>query len=459
MARIAEVVVPDIGGFHDVPVVDIPIKVGERVKKDDPLITLESDKASMDVPSLFDGVIKDVRVHVGERVSAGVPIAVMELPEMPQTLEASLPTGGEFPMPAPEARPAPPPPAPPRQAHVPAPPSHPGEVPGVRLPLGEGQLGLPIEAPRPAEPLPSPTMAVPPGAPRPASHASPAIRHLAREMGVVVGQVRGTGPNGRIRQEDLRAFVAQRLAQPSGLAPSALPDFSQFGAIETRPLTRIQRISATHLQQVWAQVPQVTQHGEADITELEAFRKAEAEAARERGVRLTLLAFLMKAVVHTLRAHPTCNSSLDARGENLILKRYFHIAFAVDTPEGLLVPVVRDVDRKGVLDLAAELGETSSRARQKKLGPTDLQGATFTISSLGGIGGTAFSPIVNAPEVAILGVSRAEMRPVFRGDEFVPRLILPLALSYDHRVIDGAEGARFVVDLCRELGDIRRMLL
>lgn len=454
MGRIAEVVVPDIGNFHDVPIVDIPIKVGAEVKKDDPLVTLESDKASMDVPSLFDGVIKDVRVHVGDKVSAGAPIVVMEVPESP-LLEASLPTGGEYRPPA-AAQPAPA--APSQPAPVPAPPSH-GEPADLRLPLGEGQLGMPPVSPRRAEPLPSPSAAVPSGPAHLPSHASPAIRRLAREMGVDVAAVKGTGPNARIRQEDLRAHVAERLNQPAQSPPIALPDFAQFGHIEMRPLSRIQRLSAAHLQQVWTQVPQVTQHGEADISELETFRKVEAEAAQQRGVRLTLLAFVMKAVVRTLQSHPACNCSLDGHGENLILKHYFNIAFAVDTAEGLLVPVVRDVDRKGILDLAAELGELSARARQKKLAPTDLQGATFTISSLGGIGGTAFSPIVNAPEVAILGVSRAQLRPVWIENQFVPRLILPLALSYDHRVIDGAEGARFMVDLCRELTDIRRLLL
>jgi pyruvate dehydrogenase E2 component (dihydrolipoamide acetyltransferase) len=410
------------------------------------------------VPSLFDGVIKDVRVHVGDKVSAGAPIVVMEIPESP-TLEASLPTGGEYPLPASAPGPTPVAPASLRPEYVPAPPSHPGEPADLRLPLGEGQLGMPPVPPRRAQPLPSPTTAVSSGPAQAPSHASPAIRRLAREMGVDVAAVKGTGPHARIRQEDLRAHVAQRLNHPAQSTPVPLPDFAQFGLIETRPLSRIQRLSAAHLQQVWTQVPQVTQLGEADITELEAFRKAEVEAAQRRGVRLTLLAFVMKAVVRTLKGHPTCNSSLDALGENLILKRYFHIAFAVDTAEGLLVPVVRDVDRKGILDLATELAELSSRARQKKLTPSDLQGATFTISSLGGIGGTGFCPIVNAPEVAILGVSRASLRPEWVENRFEPRLFLPLALSYDHRVVDGAEGARFMVDLCRELTDIRRLLL
>jgi pyruvate dehydrogenase E2 component (dihydrolipoamide acetyltransferase) len=491
-----EVVVPDIGGFHDVPIVDIPIKVGESVKKDDPLITLESDKASMDVPSLFDGIIQDVRVHVGDKVSAGSSIAVIELLEAAErrAVEAAPPARAEpdaaapspahpAPPPPAPAHPAPPPPAPapalareegtaapvppPAQRQAPWAPS-PGAQAADLGPAAEGptrparQLGMPPAEPRPAGARPPPAAALA-AEPRPHSHASPAIRRLAREMGVDVTQVTGTGPNRRIRQDDLKRFVNRRLTGAPAVAPAAppepLPDFARFGRTETQPLGRIRRLSAARLQRAWTHIPHVTQHGEADITELEAFRKAEAESARERGVRLTLLAFLMKAAVQTLKAHPTCNASLDASGENLIVKHYFHLGFAVDTAEGLLVPVLREVDRKGILDIAAELGEVSTRARNRKLGPDDMQGASFTISSLGGIGGTAFSPIINAPEVAILGVSRAEMKPVFRDGGFVPRLMLPLALSYDHRVIDGAEGARFMVDLCRMLGDTRRLLL
>jgi pyruvate dehydrogenase E2 component (dihydrolipoamide acetyltransferase) len=297
------------------------------------------------------------------------------------------------------------------------------------------------------------------------SHASPTIRRLGRELGVDLALVKGTGRHGRILEQDVKTYVKEHVGKAvAGASGFVLPDapfvdFARFGLIESQPLSRIKRVTATHLHGAWLRVVHVTQHDEADITDLEGFRKSEADQAKKRNVHLTVLPFLMKAVVATLRAYPTFNSSLDPTGENLILKRYFHIGVAVDTPEGLVVPVIRDVDRKGVYDIAAELALVSEKARAHKLMPGDMQGGTFTISSLGGIGGTAFTPIVNLPEVAILGVSKAVMKPVFENGAFVPRLILPLSLSYDHRVNDGAEAARFTTYLRQMLSDIKRLLL
>jgi pyruvate dehydrogenase E2 component (dihydrolipoamide acetyltransferase) len=293
-------------------------------------------------------------------------------------------------------------------------------------------------------------------------YAAPAVRRLAREMGVALSEITGTGRNGRIVEEDLRRTIKATMDRtPSGASASELPavDFSRFGPIELRPLGRIRRATAASVQRSWRLVPHVTQYDEADITDLEAFRKAETEPAKQRGVRLTLLAFFMKATAAALKEHPSFNASLDASGENLVLKRYTHLGIAVDTPEGLVVPVVRDVDRKGIWELAGELTALSQRAREQKLTPADVQGASFTISSLGGVGGTAFSPIINAPEVAILGFSRASLRPVYRDGQFVPRLILPFSLSYDHRANDGAQAARFTSHLRELLGDIREVLL
>jgi pyruvate dehydrogenase E2 component (dihydrolipoamide acetyltransferase) len=300
-------------------------------------------------------------------------------------------------------------------------------------------------------------------------HASPSVRRFARELGVDLQRVSGTGRKGRIVKQDVQAFVQQALARPpspataatAGLALPEMPeiDYAKFGEITIQPLGRIKKLTATSLHRSWLHVPHVTHHDEADITELENFRKQAKEEATQRGVRLTMLAFIMKACVSTLKQYPSFNASLETGGENLILKQYYHLGIAVDTDEGLVVPVIRAVDQKGVLELAKELGEVSERARGKKLTPSDVQGGTFTISSLGGIGGTAFTPIVNAPEVAILGVSRAQMKPVFKDDDFIPRLMLPLSLSYDHRVIDGAEAARFTAFLTRVLEDARRLLL
>jgi pyruvate dehydrogenase E2 component (dihydrolipoamide acetyltransferase) len=433
-AQAAEVRVPDIGDFKDVDVIAVLVSPGDRVNVEDPLITLESDKATMDVPSPYTGVVSEVKTKVGDKVSAGSAVLTLQrsAESMPPTPEG-LQEPDRRPSPAPAAGP---------------PPTQPEVEP---------------------QPRPSPTEAVAARIDETAfrkAHASPTIRRFARELGVDLGRVTGTGPKSRILKEDVQAYV-KGVMQRSAVAPSAgfvLPempeiDFSKFGEIKTQPLSRIKKISGPTLHRSWLHVPHVTQHEEADITDLENFRQELKEESSRRGVRLTLLAFLLKATVAALKEHPHVNASLDPSGESLILKRYYHIGVAVDTPEGLVVPVIRDVDKKSVFDLAAALADVSAKARDKKLAPADIQGASFTISSLGGIGGTSFTPIVNAPEVAILGVSRARMQPVYRDDSFVPRLMLPLSFSYDHRVIDGAQAARFTSYLAQVLADVRRLLL
>jgi pyruvate dehydrogenase E2 component (dihydrolipoamide acetyltransferase) len=436
-----EVQVPDIGDFKDVEVIEVLVKPGDVVAKEQSLITLESDKATMEIPSPDAGVVKVLRVKVGDKVSQGSPILVLE--DIDGAGEGAVPQVAEAPAPASPSEAAPP--APPAEAPPPvAPPIRPA-------------------APVPLEPT-EPVQAKP--------HASPSVRKFARELGVDLAKVRGTGPRGRILHADVQAFVkgvmterAAAIAAPParGTGLDILPwpevDFAKFGPVETKPLSRIRKISGANLHRNWVMIPHVTQHDEADITELEAFRKANTAETEKRGFKLTMLAFLIKASVTALREFPEFNASLDKSGENLVLKRYYHIGVAVDTPEGLVVPVVRDADRKGVFELARELAELSKLAREKKLKAGDMQGGTFSISSLGGIGGTAFTPIVNAPEVAILGVSRSVTRPVWNGKEFVPRLMLPISLSYDHRVIDGAQAARFTAFLCNVLSDIRRTLL
>ncbi len=451
MTSVKEVVVPDIGDFKDVDVIEVLVSPGDQIKVEDPLITLETDKATMDVPSPYAGVVKEVKIKVGDKVSQGVAVALLEADESVSEAESA---------------------AQPQAAANEPEASAVAEGPAAEAPVPRAATltpPAPAAAPSTAARLTPPPTLPPPversGAAR--AHASPSVRAFARELGVDLTQVQGTGPKGRILQQDVQAFVKQRLSHPGAAAPAAgyvLPampeiDFSKFGAIELQPLSRIKKIAGPHLHRSWVLLPHVTQHDEADITELEAFRQEVKEDAKSRGVRLTLLAFLLKASVAALKAYPQVNASLDPGGENLILKKYYHIGVAVDTPDGLVVPVIRDVDKKGVYDLAEELGEVSARARDKALTPTDLQGGCFTISSLGGIGGTAFTPIINAPEVAILGVSRSRMQPVYRNGEFVPRLILPLSLSYDHRVIDGAQAARFTGFLGRVLTDVRRLLL
>jgi pyruvate dehydrogenase E2 component (dihydrolipoamide acetyltransferase) len=425
-------------------VIEVLVKSGDRVEKDQGLITLESDKATMEVPAPFAGTIKELKAKLGDELSSGDVIALIE--EAGNTTPASAPAAVR---PQPEVA---------------------AQVEEKPQPLG-GRAVLPGNAPEgdlpPQVRPPFDARIVMPGD---APYATPAVRAFARELGVDIQQVKGSGRGGRILREDVAAYVKHALAagaRPVQGAPvsagglNLLPwpkvDFAKFGEIEEKPLSRIQKISGANLARNWVMIPHVTQHEEADITELEAFRKQLGEENKE--LKVTPLVFQMKAVVAALKAFPQFNASLDESGEKLILKKYFHIGIAVDTPDGLVVPVIRDVDKKGLLDLARELGEISKKAREKKLGPNDMSGGCFSISSLGGIGGTAFTPIVNAPEVAILGVSKAATKPVWNGGEFAPRLMLPLSLSYDHRVIDGALAARFAAFLARQLGDIRRLLL
>jgi pyruvate dehydrogenase E2 component (dihydrolipoamide acetyltransferase) len=446
MGTLKEATVPDIGNYTDVPVIELLVKAGDPVRKDQGLVTLESDKATMEVPSPFDGVVKELKVKVGDALSEGKVVAIIDL-------------GDGAAAAAPRAGPAP---AAPAKAEAPRPPP-PAPVPAATPPVPA--------APAPPSAASSPPIAfdasqVLPGA---VAYASPAVRAFARELGVDLGQVKGSERKGRITRADVAQHVkatlatgaAPRAAAGTGAGLNLLPwpqvDFAKFGAIESKPLSRIKKISGANLARNWVMIPHVTQHEEADITEMEAFRKKLGEENKD--LKLTPLVFLIKAAVAALRRFPHFNASLDASGENLILKQYFHVGIAVDTPDGLVVPVIRDCDRKGLLELAAELGTISAKAREKKLGPAEMSGGCFSISSLGGIGGVAFTPIVNAPEVAILGVSKARTKPVWNGKEFAPRLMLPLSLSYDHRVIDGADAARFAAYLAQMLGDVRRLLL
>jgi len=450
-----EVKVPDIGDFKDVDVTEVLVSPGDRVEKEQSLISLESDKATMEIPSPEAGVVKELRVKVGDKVSEGAPILVLE------TGVATAPAAAV-------AAPAPPAPA----AHVAAAAPASAPAPAAAAP-GEDEgpfIRETVEAPAPMPPS--------------KAHASPSVRKFARELGVDVNEISGTGPKGRILQQDVQAFVkgAMTRARTTPQAPAAgaalsgglnlLPwpqvDFARFGPIETQPLSRIKKISGANLARNWVMIPHVTNNEEADITELEAFRvelnreNATGEGkgppgATGAGIKVTMLAFLIKAVVAALRKHPELNASLD--GDNLVLKKYFHIGFAADTPNGLVVPVLKDADRKGVLEIAKETAELAKQARDGKLKPGDMQGGCFSISSLGGIGGTHFTPIINAPEVAILGVSKSQLKPVWDGNAFRPRLMLPLSLSYDHRVIDGAAAARFNAYLAQLLADFRRAML
>jgi len=461
VAKIAEVTVPDLGDFHDVAVIEIAVKAGDAVKKDQPLLTLETDKATMDLPSPNAGVIKEILVAIGTKVSKGSRIATLEL------LDGGAAAAPVVRLPEKTAPVAPVRASAPLAAVAPARAAEPQVDVDVEM-----APDFEVVARKPsshATPSPEELSKVTPPPPltvvKTKSHATPSIRRLGRELGVDLALVKGTGRNGRILELDVKNYVKENVGKLHSTAGGfMLPDapyvdFGRFGLIESQPLSRIKRVTATNLQRAWLRVVHVTQHDEADITDLEAFRKSEGEHAKKRNVRLTMLPFIMKAVVATLKAFPTFNASLDPQGENLILKRYFHLGVAVDTPDGLLVPVIRDVDHKGLYELATELAVVSEKARAHKLLPGDMQGASFTISSLGGIGGTAFTPIVNTPEVAILGVSRASMKPVFEKGSFVPRLMLPLSLSYDHRVNDGAEAARFTTYLRELLSDIKRLLL
>ena len=440
MSNIIEVKVPDIGDFQDVEVIDVLVKVGDQVNAEDPLVTLESDKASMDVPSSHSGVVAFVMVRVGDRVSEGTSIVQVEASEA-AVPEPPSPEGHQ------EQEVSPPRPTPPRRSADSPQPAPAAGAPSA--PVSSGASLAPIDEKSFAS-----------------AHASPSVRAFARELGADLGKIKGTGRKGRVLREDVLAFVKGVLSAPgasaaggAGIPPIPPVDFSKFGDTETVELSRIQKISGPVLHRAWVNVPHVTQHDEADITELDAFRKALDTKAKKEGYRVTLLAFIMKAAAVALKEFPTFNASLAPDLEHLILKKYFNIGVAVDTPNGLVVPVVRDVDKKGVVELSKELGDTSLRARDGKLGPNDLRGGCFSISSLGGIGGTAFTPIVFAPEVAILGVSRSKMKPEWNGEAFVPRLMLPLSLSYDHRVIDGAAAARFTRFLAELLTDARRMLL
>jgi pyruvate dehydrogenase E2 component (dihydrolipoamide acetyltransferase) len=433
----SDVLVPDIGDFTDVPIIEILVSPGDTVAQEDPLVTLESDKATMDVPSPMEGVVQEVKVSVGDTVSEGTLLLTVSAPDAAEAEDAkeSLvePTEQET---APEE---------PASSQAPA----------------------AAAAPPPSDSAP----AAPEEEPSAPPYASPGTRRLARELGVDLAQVTGSGRKGRITGDDVRAFK-EGGGKPAEAAPAAAPaggdsglellpwpsiDFSKYGEVEVVPLSRIRKISGANLARNWVRIPHVTHNDEADITDLEAFRKQMNEEYKKQEVRVTMLAFLIKACVAAVKEFPDFNASLD--GDNLIVKRYYNIGFAADTPNGLVVPVVKDADKKGIIEIANEMGELSTAARAGKLKPGDMAGGNFTISSLGGIGGTSFTPIVNAPEVAILGVVRSAMKPVWNGSEFVPRLMLPLSLSYDHRVIDGAAAARFVKYLVNTLEDMRRVLL
>ncbi len=428
---------PNVGDFEDIEVIEVLISAGDEIQEEQSMIVLESDKATMDIPSTTSGTVESVSVKVGDRISEGHPIAVI------------VAAGGAAatPAPAPAAAAAPQSGTP--AASAPPAPAAESAVPGKERRPHPGALDTPDST--------GPSQSV---------HASPAVRRYARELGVDLGKVIGSGPKNRILKTDVKAFIKTAMtsggATQGGISVAAMPDIdhSKFGEVEAVPLSRIKKISGAHLHRSWVNIPHVTQLDEADITDMEAFRKSLAKESEKKGVRLTPLVFLMKAVVSALQQFPNFNASLEASGERLVMKKYFHIGVAVDTPNGLMVPVIRDVDQKGLWELAAEVAEAAEQAREGKLPPARLQGGCFSISSLGGIGGAHFTPIVNAPEVAILGVSRSKMQPVYQADgSFAPRLMLPLSLSYDHRVIDGADGARFISYLSAVISDIRRILL
>jgi pyruvate dehydrogenase E2 component (dihydrolipoamide acetyltransferase) len=428
VAEIKKVLVPDIGDYKDVSIIEVMVKAGDTINAEDNLVTLETDKAAMEVPSPYAGVVKEIKVKIGDKVSQGSLILLVE-----SSAAADAPKVGKTAAPAP--------------ALVAAP--------------------APAVAAKPAAAAAPEIASMPPVSSEGKAHASPAIRRFARELGVPVGQVKGSGEKGRVTKDDVQQFVKSALAQPRGAAggnglqvlPSPVVDFAKFGEIEIRPLSRIKKISGANLHRNWVTIPHITQFDEADITEMEAFRKELGAEYTKQNIKITPLAFLIKAAAVALQKYPDFNASLDASGENLVLKQYCHIGVAVDTPDGLMVPVLRDVDKKGIVQLARELGEISARAREKKITAAEMQGGCFSISSLGGIGGTAFTPIINAPEVAILGVSRSIIKPMHQDDTFVARLMLPLSLSYDHRVIDGAAAARFIVFLSHVLADTRRLAL
>jgi pyruvate dehydrogenase E2 component (dihydrolipoamide acetyltransferase) len=459
MADTVKVLVPDIGGFKDVDVIDVLVKNGQQIEKETPLITLETEKAAMDVPAPAAGKIAEIKVKKGDKVSEGSLILVLEGEAAEGSKEKTQPPAAGESKPAPAAEPKPD--APPKAAEDKA-PSTKAEAPAAK----ESSSAKPAAAQIPAQAPASPAARVDEKA-FSTAYASPSVRKFARELGADLGKIKGTGPKGRITHEDVKAFVKAIVTAPPAAAAapagSGLPkvpevDFALFGEVEIKPLSRIQIISGARLQASWVNLPHVTQHEDADITDLDIARVALKGKAEHEGVRLTPLAFIIRASIVALKKFPRFNASLDATGKKLVYKKYYHIGFAADTPNGLLVPVIKDADRLNLFDLARALATLSEKGRSGKLSAAEMQGGSFTISSLGGIGGTAFTPIINAPEVAILGVSKSSHKPVFEKGSFVPRLILPLSLSYDHRVIDGAEAARFVVFLSQTLGDVKALL-
>ena len=446
MSNTIEIRVPDIGDFSDIPVIEVLVSAGDQVKAEDSLVTLESDKATMEVPSPAAGVIREIKIKLDDTVSEGDVIAVLEVSDA--AAESEVKAAAEK-----------------KEPDVPV------ETPENVSPTAVTPDAEPVSAEARPEAPAQATTGGPAGDPSKVPYASPAIRRFARELGVDLARVTGSGNKGRILREDVSGFVKTVMSEGAGAGATGstglgfdfpvLPevDYSRYGEVEKKPLSRIKKLAAGHLHRNWVSIPHVTQQDEADITDMEDFRKANAQEALDQGFKLTPLVFLIKASVAALKKFPQFNASLDRDGETLILKKYFNVGIAVDTPEGLVVPVIHNCERKGIMELAAELAEISGRARDKKLKPQDIQGGCFSISSLGGIGGVAFTPIINAPEVAILGVSRSRMTPVWNGKEFQPRLVLPLSLSYDHRVIDGAEAARFTRYLASRLEDLRRLTL
>ncbi|HSH83703.1 MAG TPA: dihydrolipoyllysine-residue acetyltransferase [Guyparkeria sp.] len=443
---IKSITLPDIGNYENSPVIEVLVAPGDRVEKEDSLITLESDKATMEIPSPYTGVIKKVLVKVDDTLNEGDLIAEIET-EAEEDAEAA--------------------PADEKAASETAAVVDEEKVPEADKPAAVAEPEKAAEPATPVVPAAATQAPVNRQSAGAAFHASPSVRLFARKLGVDLANVTGTGPKGRILRDDVEGAIKQvmeRVAKGDAVAGTGIPplpeiDFSQFGEIEEKPLSRIKKLSGKHLTTAWLNIPHVTQFDDADITELEAFRKSLKSRAEKAGIRLSPLVFVLKALAHVLREFPHMNASLAPDGEHLILKKYINLGVAVDTPNGLMVPVVRDVDQKGIFELSEDLIDISTRARESKLTGADLSGGTFSVSSLGGIGGTQFTPIVNGPEVGILGVSRANMQPVWDGSEFVPRLILPLALSYDHRVIDGAEAARFITTLSRTLSDLRELML
>jgi pyruvate dehydrogenase E2 component (dihydrolipoamide acetyltransferase) len=450
-----EVLVPDIGGFKDVSVIEVFVKDGQQIEKEAALITLETEKAAMDVPAPATGRITQVKIKQGDKVSEGSLILMLE-PAGAETATATPAAGGK-----PAAAPA---------ADKGAAAAAPAAVPAAAAPAEPAAATGTASTAARAAPVAAPAArAMPPieEAGFSKAYASPSVRKFAREVGADLSRIAGTGPKQRITHEDVKAYVKRILTGPAGSAPAAagsgLPkvaqvDFSQFGAVDVKPLSRIQKISGARLQASWINLPHVTQYDDADITDLEAVRGALKDKAAQEGVKLTPLVFIIKACIAALQKFPRFNASLDPTGENLVFKKYLHIGFAADTPNGLVVPVIRDADRSDIYQLARSLGELSKKARDGKLKAAEMQGGSFTISSLGGIGGTAFTPIINAPEVAILGVAKSSLKPVYDRGGFIPRLMLPLCLSYDHRVIDGAEAARFIVFLSKTLSDLKALL-